>query len=91
VLRRRPQSNARHATDAQFSEFHFLSVDGAPLLSGRLIAVELKVRSKNAGRLSEEIGLPLNGDKSDYDALMNLVRDARFVLLGEATDGTHEF
>jgi erythromycin esterase-like protein len=34
---------------------------------------------------------PLNGGKSDYDALLDLVGDARFVLLGEATHGSHEF
>jgi len=34
---------------------------------------------------------PLNGDAHDYDALLELVGDARFVLLGEATHGTHEF
>jgi hypothetical protein len=41
--------------------------------------------------LVRKSAIPLNGDKSDYDALMNLVGDARFVLLGEATHGTHEF
>ena len=35
--------------------------------------------------------IPLTGQHGDYDALMNLVGDARFVLLGEATHGTHEF
>lgn len=34
---------------------------------------------------------PLDGGPGDYDALMNLVGDARFVLIGEATHGTHEF
>jgi erythromycin esterase-like protein len=34
---------------------------------------------------------PLTGGKRDYDALLDLVGDARFVLLGEATHGTHEF
>ena len=34
---------------------------------------------------------PLSGGAGDYDALMKLVGDARFVLLGEATHGTHEF
>lgn len=34
---------------------------------------------------------PLEGGPGDYDALMNLVGDARFVLIGEATHGTHEF
>lgn len=33
----------------------------------------------------------LNGSPSDYDSLLELVGDARFVLLGEASHGTHEF
>jgi erythromycin esterase-like protein len=35
--------------------------------------------------------VPLVGVPSDYDALLNRVGDARFVLLGEASHGTHEF
>lgn len=34
---------------------------------------------------------PLTGAAADYDALLDLVGEARFVLLGEATHGTHEF
>jgi erythromycin esterase-like protein len=34
---------------------------------------------------------PFKGAARDYDPLMDLVGDARFVLLGEATHGTHEF
>src|SRR5581483_9018711 len=34
---------------------------------------------------------PLTGAASDYDALLDLVGDARLVLLGEASHGTHEF
>jgi len=34
---------------------------------------------------------PLVGDHSDYDALMSIIGDARLVLLGEASHGTHEF
>jgi erythromycin esterase-like protein len=34
---------------------------------------------------------PLPGTAQDYDRLMDLVGDARFVLLGEASHGTHEF
>ena len=34
---------------------------------------------------------PLTGAAQDYDPLMDLVGDARFVLLGEASHGTHEF
>ena len=33
----------------------------------------------------------IRGAPDDYDALLDLVGDARFVLLGEATHGTHEF
>jgi len=34
---------------------------------------------------------PLTGDPRDYDALLAMVGDARIVLLGEASHGTHEF
>jgi erythromycin esterase-like protein len=34
---------------------------------------------------------PLSGSPDDYDSLLDLVGDARFVLLGEASHGTHEF
>ena len=34
---------------------------------------------------------PLYGSASDYDSLLELARGARFVLLGEASHGTHEF
>ena len=34
---------------------------------------------------------PLTGATEDYDRVMDLVGDARFVLLGEASHGTHEF
>src|SRR4051812_13967800 len=34
---------------------------------------------------------PLTGSKDDYDPLLNLIGDARVVLLGEASHGTHEF
>src|ERR1019366_4102493 len=34
---------------------------------------------------------PLTGDHRDYDALLALIGDARLVLLGEASHGTHEF
>jgi erythromycin esterase-like protein len=33
----------------------------------------------------------LTGTAADYDPLMNLIGDARFVLIGEASHGTHEF
>src|SRR5829696_7578463 len=34
---------------------------------------------------------PLTGSKTDYDKLLERIGDARIVLLGEATHGTHEF
>jgi hypothetical protein len=34
---------------------------------------------------------PLTGAAQDYDPLLDLVGDARFALLGEASHGTHEF
>ena len=33
----------------------------------------------------------LTGAPQDYDALMGLIGDSRFVLLGEASHGTHDF
>src|SRR5205809_6097678 len=41
--------------------------------------------------LVREIAQPLSGGQDDYDALLQLIGDARIVLLGEATHGTHEF
>jgi erythromycin esterase-like protein len=34
---------------------------------------------------------PLTGAATDYDALLDRIGDARFVLIGEASHGTHEF
>jgi len=34
---------------------------------------------------------PLTGAAGDYDPLLEMIGDARYVLLGEATHGTHEF
>ncbi len=34
---------------------------------------------------------PLTGGHGDFDPLLDLVGDARFVLIGEASHGTHEF
>ena len=38
-----------------------------------------------------EAAHPLTGAAEDYDPLMDIAGDARFVLLGEASHGTHEF
>ncbi|HHP7243413.1 MAG TPA: erythromycin esterase family protein [Elainellaceae cyanobacterium] len=34
---------------------------------------------------------PLSGNASDYDALLDRIGDAHYVLLGEASHGTHDF
>jgi erythromycin esterase-like protein len=34
---------------------------------------------------------PIEGARADYDPLLDLIGDSRFVLLGEASHGTHEF
>lgn len=39
----------------------------------------------------QEAAYTLTGGRDDYDSLLELIGDARFVLLGEATHGTHEF
>ncbi len=36
-------------------------------------------------------GHPITGEANDYDALLEKVGDRRFVLIGEASHGTHEF
>ncbi|HEY2931934.1 MAG TPA: erythromycin esterase family protein [Acidobacteriota bacterium] len=45
-------------------------------------------------QLSEKIGSQchrLSGSRQDYDPLLELIGESRFVLLGEASHGTHEF
>jgi erythromycin esterase-like protein len=42
-------------------------------------------------RAIAEAALPLAGSWADFDPLLDRIGDARFVLLGEASHGTHEF
>jgi erythromycin esterase-like protein len=41
--------------------------------------------------LVRQVALRLGGSAADYDALLERVDDARLVLIGEASHGTHEF
>ena len=41
--------------------------------------------------LIRDAAMPLTGSSHDYDPLLDIIGNARFVLLGEATHGTHEF
>ena len=43
------------------------------------------------GNALREDAHPLTGARGDYDPPIRLVGGARFVLLGEASHGTHEF
>ncbi|MFL9458141.1 hypothetical protein AB0758_44850 [Tolypothrix bouteillei VB521301_2] len=43
------------------------------------------------GDVVRQAAHPLIGTAEDYDPLLDLIGDARFVLIGEATHGTHEF
>src|SRR5262247_4024337 len=42
-------------------------------------------------RQLETVAHPITGAPADYDPLLTLVGNTRFVLLGEASHGTHEF
>lgn len=51
----------------------------------------------NPSRISNEaealraVAHPMDGSSGDHDALLELIGDAHYVLLGEASHGTHEF
>ncbi|HET9801283.1 MAG TPA: erythromycin esterase family protein, partial [Chthoniobacterales bacterium] len=47
--------------------------------------------AKDVVELVSEAAEPLVGSPNDFDALIDLIGDARFVLIGEASHGTHEF
>jgi len=49
--------------------------------------------TENALEIIRRAAVPisLTGSSNDYDQLLELIGDARFVLLGEASHGTHEF
>lgn len=47
--------------------------------------------AKNLIDAVRDLAHQLMGAAEDYNPLMDLIGDARFVLLGEASHGTHEF
>jgi erythromycin esterase-like protein len=44
-----------------------------------------------AAETVRQAAIPLRGTAADYDPLLAAIGDTRFVMLGEATHGTHEF
>jgi erythromycin esterase-like protein len=50
-----------------------------------------KTTVTNIDHAVQQVAHPFIGATSDYDPLMDLIGDARLVLIGEATHGTHEF
>lgn len=46
---------------------------------------------KEVAKVLRDAARPISGVSADYDPLMALIGEARFVLLGEASHGTHEF
>ena len=51
----------------------------------------MRDQDKAAARAVRAAAQPLSGGPDDFDALLDLIGDARLVLLGEASHGTHDF
>jgi erythromycin esterase-like protein len=51
----------------------------------------MSTSTATASRPIADCARPVIGDRSDYDALLDLVGDRRLVLIGEASHGSHEF
>jgi hypothetical protein len=49
------------------------------------------ILARSLARALSEALHPLTGSAADFDPLMDFIGDAQFVLLGEASHGTHEF
>ena len=67
-------------------DFQDLSSPEGPAVPFRVMNVAPDLLSELTGEVT-----PVVGATGDYDALLELVGDRRFVLIGEASHGTHEF
>ena len=56
-----------------------------------MVATPGRLRSRGPETSIGEFARPVVGERGDYDGLLDLVGDRRFVLIGEASHGTHEF
>jgi erythromycin esterase-like protein/predicted phosphoribosyltransferase len=80
-----------------FSQTTDEEVRAALAAAGRLplpaspTAAPVTTARPDAAALIRTRATPLTGDPDEYDALLRLIGDARVVLIGEASHGTHEF
>jgi len=51
----------------------------------------IAAKPETAADTIRRAAVPLTGSAADYDPLFDVIGEARFVLLGEASHGTHEF
>jgi erythromycin esterase-like protein len=51
----------------------------------------MAIRAASLAEGIRELAIPLRDEAGDYDRLLEWIGDARVVLLGEASHGTHEF
>src|SRR6516165_7353811 len=90
-----PAWHARHRRSAGRRLVHGASDRPLRARGHRRLAVDALATSPVEERKALEAlrreAHPLTGDHRDYDRLMALIGDARIVLLGEASHGTHEF
>jgi erythromycin esterase-like protein len=79
--------------DRYFVSFFPLLALIALLLTGCASAAASAKKTAPDGVLGpvRQAALPVTGQESDYDPLLGLIGDSRFVLLGDGTHGTHEF
>src|SRR6478752_1451415 len=85
-----PRSERRHSTDGacafpRFASFRERGMIDPTNREGAQMATT-SVRAPLRG-----IARPLDGDASDFDSLLRRIGEAHFVLIGEASHGTHEF